>query len=174
MFQAGSTACRYHASRHSVNSSTTSMRLPIRSYRTAIVLRPRPVLQTSRNASSAITAASSTRALHTYRTLAQRFSPLVPPPPSSLPKAQAAKQYKRTRKWLRRIFYLSLFVGAAHLTDRYFLYSSLTRSARTFALGIIVAVDYKIKYVYKSSTSTSAIMLTLYKFPRTPSLRRLN
>lgn len=156
MFPAGGNACRHHAARNGTRSAittTATMRAPIRSYTTSIVSKS-GLLRTCRSQGSGFTviksllvsSSSPTRTFHTPRILAQRFSPLVPPPPSSLPKAQAAKQYKRTRKWLRRLFYLSVLVGGAHLTDRYFLYSSLTRSARTFALAIIVASDYKIKY----------------------------
>lgn len=156
MFPAGGNAYRYHAARNVTRSgvtTTAAIRTPIRSYTTSITSRF-PLLQTCRSQGSGAAATKSLlvsssplpRTFHTSRVLAQRFSPLVPPPPSSLPKAQAAKQYKRTRKWLRRLFYLAVLVGGAHLTDRYFLYSSLTRSARTFALAIIVATDYKIKY----------------------------
>ncbi|KAL8790300.1 MAG: hypothetical protein Q9213_000652 [Squamulea squamosa] len=36
--------------------------------------------------------------------------------------------------------------GVAYEVDKYFLYSSLTRSARTFWLGSLVATDYKINF----------------------------
>jgi len=156
MFPAGGNACRYHAARNSTRSAvhtTAARHSSTRSHTTSVISRSRPSqIYRSQGSGPAVIKPSSvslpspTRFFHTSRLLTQRFSPLVPPPPSSLPKAQAAKQYKRTRKWLRRLFYLSVLVGGAHLTDRYFLYSSLTRSARTFALGIIVALDYKIKY----------------------------
>jgi len=84
----------------------------------------------------------------------QSFSPLIPPNPLNLPKAQPAKHYRRTRKWLRRLLYLSGLLVGAHLVDRQFLHSSLTRSARTFALAIVVAIDYKI------STLSAAIAHT--------------
>ncbi|EFW16236.1 hypothetical protein D8B26_006066 [Coccidioides posadasii str. Silveira] len=76
----------------------------------------------------------------------QQFQPFVPPPPSSLGKPTAAKTYRRTRKWLRRLFYLSLSVGTIYAIDSYFYASCLTRTARTFALGILVALDYKLNF----------------------------
>lgn len=42
--------------------------------------------------------------------------------------------------------YLVLGLGAAYEVDQYFLYASLTRSARTFWLGLVVATDYKINF----------------------------
>lgn len=70
----------------------------------------------------------------------------TPPSPSSLGKAAPAKQYKRLRKWSRRLVYLTLLGGVAYALDQQFYASSLTRSARTFALGLTVALDYKINF----------------------------
>ncbi|KAL4810567.1 ABC1 family-domain-containing protein [Aspergillus unguis] len=70
----------------------------------------------------------------------------VPPSPSSLGKPVAAKSYTRTRKWLRRLFYLSLATGTVYVLDSQFYASSLTRTARTFSLGLLVALDYKINF----------------------------
>ncbi len=83
---------------------------------------------------------------HHSRRQSQRFSPLIPPPPSSLPKATPAKYYRRTRKWLRRLLYLSAFTSSAILLDKQFNASSLTRSFRTFGLGVLVGIDYKINF----------------------------
>lgn len=74
------------------------------------------------------------------------FTPFVPPSPSSLGKAAAAKSYTRTRKWLRRLFYISLTTGVIYVVDRTFYASSLARTSRTFALGLLVAIDYKINF----------------------------
>ncbi|KAL8706912.1 MAG: hypothetical protein Q9201_000072 [Fulgogasparrea decipioides] len=76
----------------------------------------------------------------------QQFKPFVPPSPESLPKAAPSKTYRRTRKWTRRLLYLALGLGIAYEIDHYFLYASLTRSVRTFWLGLIVATDYKINF----------------------------
>ncbi|KAI9829422.1 MAG: hypothetical protein M1819_006359 [Sarea resinae] len=76
----------------------------------------------------------------------QRFQPFVPPPPSSLGKAAPPKTYRRTRKWGRRLVYLTLTSGVIYAIDTQFYASSLTRSARTFATGVLVASDYKINF----------------------------
>ncbi|KAI9749500.1 MAG: hypothetical protein M4579_006845 [Chaenotheca gracillima] len=76
----------------------------------------------------------------------QRFQPFVPPSPSSLGKAAPPKQYPRLRKHGRRLLYLVLGTGVVYGADRQFYASSLTRSARTFALGVVVALDYKINF----------------------------
>ncbi|KAF3026020.1 hypothetical protein E8E15_000718 [Penicillium rubens] len=75
-----------------------------------------------------------------------QFQPFVPPSPSSLGKPKEAKTYKRTIRWLRRIIYVSLATGVAYGIDSQFYASSLTRTARTFSLGILVALDYKINF----------------------------
>ncbi|OQE38302.1 hypothetical protein PENCOP_c008G01743 [Penicillium coprophilum] len=82
---------------------------------------------------------------HRYAHSSQ-FQPFVPPSPSSLGKPTEAKTYKRTLKWLRRIIYVSLATGVAYGIDSQFYASSLTRTARTFSLGIFVALDYKINF----------------------------
>ena len=76
----------------------------------------------------------------------QQFQPFVPPPPSSLGKATPAKTYRRTRRWARRLLYLALGTGVVYGIDRQYYASSITRSARTFGLGLIVALDYKINF----------------------------
>ena len=76
----------------------------------------------------------------------QRFQAFAPPPPSSLPKAAPPKTYRRTRKWTRRLVFLSLGAGILYVVDKQFYASSLTRSARTFGLGLVVAIDYKINF----------------------------
>ncbi|KAJ5671407.1 hypothetical protein N7507_000534 [Penicillium longicatenatum] len=75
-----------------------------------------------------------------------QYQPFVPPSPSSLGKPQAAKTYTRTRKWLRRLFYTSVTAGVIWGIDNQFYASSLTRTARTFSLGLLVALDYKINF----------------------------
>ncbi|KAL3475072.1 ABC1 family-domain-containing protein [Aspergillus californicus] len=74
------------------------------------------------------------------------FQPFIPPSPSSLGKPTPAKTYHRTRKWLRRLFYLSLATGTVYVLDSQFYASSLTRTVRTFSLGLLVAVDYKVNF----------------------------
>lgn len=76
----------------------------------------------------------------------QPLQPFVPPSPSSLPKAAPPKQYRRTRKWTRRLAYVAIGIGIIYGVDNRFYASSITRSARTFSLGLLVAVDYKINF----------------------------
>ncbi|KIV79244.1 hypothetical protein PV11_06813 [Exophiala sideris] len=77
---------------------------------------------------------------------AQFRAAFAPPTPESLGKAVPAKQFKRTRKWLRRLAYLSFFGAAAYVIDKRYYASSLARCTRTFSLGLIVALDYKINF----------------------------
>lgn len=76
----------------------------------------------------------------------RQFQPFVPPSPESLGKAQKAKQYPRTLRWLRRLFYAAAVLGTGYVVDRTFYASSLGRSARTFATGLFVALDYKVNF----------------------------
>lgn len=76
----------------------------------------------------------------------QHFQPLIPPSPSSLGKPTPAKNYRQTRKWVRRLIYLALGTGVLYGVDRQFYESSISRSVRTFALGLVVAIDYKVNF----------------------------
>ncbi|KAK1825767.1 putative abc1 family protein [Podospora conica] len=75
-----------------------------------------------------------------------RFEPLRPPPPSSLGAPRVARSFDRTSKWARRLLILSVLSGTGYLADRYFYASGIARSLRTFGLGILVAVDYKLNF----------------------------
>ena len=76
----------------------------------------------------------------------QRFQSFTPPSPESLGKAAPAKEYRHTIKWGRRLLYISAVVGVFCLIDTQLYASSITRSLRTFGLGILVAVDYKLNF----------------------------
>ncbi|KAF4626689.1 hypothetical protein G7Y89_g11467 [Cudoniella acicularis] len=76
----------------------------------------------------------------------QRFQAFAPPTPESLGKAAPPKQYRRTIKWGRRLFYISTVAGILYLLDTQFYASSITRSLRTFGLGVVVAIDYKLNF----------------------------
>ena len=76
----------------------------------------------------------------------QRFQSFAPPSPESLGKAAPAKQYKRTIKWGSRLLIITGAAGAFYLIDTQFYASSLTRTLRTFGLGIVVAADYKLNF----------------------------
>ncbi|KAI9819290.1 MAG: hypothetical protein M1827_007447 [Pycnora praestabilis] len=75
-----------------------------------------------------------------------QFQPFAPPSPSSLGKAAPAKTYRRTRRWTRRFVYLTIGTAVVYAVDTQFYASSITRSARTFRLGVLVAIDYKINF----------------------------
>jgi aarF domain-containing kinase len=70
----------------------------------------------------------------------------VPPSPESLGKAAPAKQYRKTIKWGRRLLYISVVTGGLYLIDTQLYAASVTRSLRTFALGVVVAADYKLNF----------------------------
>ena len=76
----------------------------------------------------------------------QQYQPFTPPSPGALPRPRPPKTYPRTKRWARRLVYLSIGTGIAYGLDRQFYASSLTRSARTFGLGLLVALDYKINF----------------------------
>jgi aarF domain-containing kinase len=83
---------------------------------------------------------------HVRRYQSGAFEPLKPPSPASLGKPSQPKHYRRTRKWLRRLIILSLASAAIYGVDQYFYDSCLTRSLKTFTVGLITALDYKINF----------------------------
>lgn len=89
----------------------------------------------------------STRSTRSTRSIqTQQFSPFAPPSPASLGRATPPKQYKRTIKWGRRFLWTAGVLGGFYLVDTRFYASSITRSLRTFGLGIFVAMDYKLNF----------------------------
>lgn len=50
------------------------------------------------------------------------------------------------RRWTRRVACLGAALGGIYAIDKLFLSSSLTRTARTFATGVVIASDYKINF----------------------------
>lgn len=76
----------------------------------------------------------------------QQFEPFAPPPPESLQKASPPKQYNRTRKWARRLVYLTIGTAIVYGIDNQFYSSCIARSARTYGVGLVVALDYKINF----------------------------
>jgi aarF domain-containing kinase len=75
-----------------------------------------------------------------------QFEPLRPPSPTSLGAPKTAREFKRTRKWLRRLIVLSSLVGGVYVSDQRFNSAGITRSARTFGNGLWVALDYKLNF----------------------------
>ncbi|CZT04685.1 hypothetical protein WAI453_007741 [Rhynchosporium graminicola] len=76
----------------------------------------------------------------------QRFQSFTPPSPESLGQARPPKLYTRSIKWGRRLLIVTLVGGSLYLIDTQFYASSITRSLRTFGLGIVVALDYKLNF----------------------------
>lgn len=85
-------------------------------------------------------------ATHRKNVHTQQFQPFTPPTLESLPKAAPPKQYRRTRKWTRRLIYSAVSISLLYGVDNIFYSSCLTRSVRTFSLGLFVALDYKINF----------------------------
>ncbi|KAK5106430.1 hypothetical protein LTS08_000549 [Lithohypha guttulata] len=86
--------------------------------------------------------------LHSRRLLSssRHVAAFAPPDPASLGKAQPARQYKKTRKWLRRLLYVGVFTGVVWAADNQFYAAALTRTTRTLATAAWVAADYKINF----------------------------
>lgn len=75
------------------------------------------------------------------------FSPVHgPPSPASLGVPRAARAFRRTTKWTRRLLLLATAGGAVYLADRHLSASGLARSLRTFYTGLRVALDYKVNF----------------------------
>lgn len=74
------------------------------------------------------------------------FQPMRPPSPAELGAPKAAKQYKKGRKWTRRLVWLVAIGGTVYAVDNYVYAAGLTRSTRTFATTLLVALDYKMNF----------------------------
>ncbi|KAI1391924.1 ABC1-domain-containing protein [Hypoxylon trugodes] len=74
------------------------------------------------------------------------FEPLRPPSPSSLGKPKAAREFKRSRKWGRRLLIFSVVTGIVYEIDHHVFASGIGRSLLTFSTGLFVALDYKINF----------------------------
>ena len=74
------------------------------------------------------------------------FEPLRPPSPASLGAPRAARSFRRTRRWTRRLLVLSALLGAGYLLDHELYASGIARSLRTFGTGLLVAADYKLNF----------------------------
>ncbi|KAG7140045.1 ABC1 family protein lscO like [Verticillium longisporum] len=135
-------------------------RRPLSSPRPHIVTS-RCTFAASRRTLSTAAAPSSSRLLRTHlaarqprpstlqtRSASRRsaFQPLAPPSPSSLGAPQAARTYTRSRRLFRRLFLLSATAGALYALDSYLYAAGVTRSARTFGTGLLVALDYKLNF----------------------------
>ncbi|KAI1079670.1 ABC1-domain-containing protein [Whalleya microplaca] len=106
-------------------------RRPLQAYEAAHATRPRTAIRIPN------------RSVQTQST---RFEPLRPPSPSSLGKPKAAREFKRSRKWGRRVLILSALGGSVYLLDRQAFASGIGRSLFTFGTGLFVALDYKLNF----------------------------
>ncbi|KAI9821473.1 MAG: hypothetical protein M1832_003320 [Thelocarpon impressellum] len=104
----------------------------------------------------------------------QHFQPFIPPPPSSLSKPGTPKTYTRLRKYTRRLVYLGLATGTLFALDRQFYASSFARSTRTFGLGLVVALDYKINFRPEPPFAESIAALHARNAERLSDLLRTN
>lgn len=104
----------------------------------------------------------------------QQFQPFAPPNPNTLPKPAPPKTFPRTKKWLRRLFFLALGTRLVYEIDKRYYASSITRSARTFGLGLFVALDYKINFRPVPPLAPSIQALHARNAERLADLLRLN
>lgn len=74
------------------------------------------------------------------------FKPMRPPSPEELGAPRAAKEYKKGRKWTRRLVWLVAMGGTVYAIDNYVYAAGITRSLRTFSTTLLVALDYKINF----------------------------
>ncbi|PFH59455.1 hypothetical protein XA68_12287 [Ophiocordyceps unilateralis] len=74
------------------------------------------------------------------------FQPLRPPSPSELGAPRAARQYGSGRSWAPWLVGACAAGGSVYLVDRNLFGSGLARTLRTFAISLVVAVDYKINF----------------------------
>ncbi|KAI1193024.1 ABC1 family-domain-containing protein [Nemania serpens] len=80
------------------------------------------------------------------QTQSSPFEPLRPPSPTSLGRPQAARQFKRSRRWARRLLIFGAVTGSVYLIDRVAFASGMGRSLYTFGMGLFVALDYKLNF----------------------------
>lgn len=104
--------------------------------------RPLTIISTAPSIRSIPTPPVST----VFRRFQSQFKPARPPSPEALGKPVAAKTYRRTRKWLRRLIRLTLATALVLGLDSYFYDACLTRSLRTFYSGLVIALDYKVNF----------------------------
>ncbi|KAK0877132.1 hypothetical protein LTR87_009058 [Friedmanniomyces endolithicus] len=112
----------------------------------ASVADPRRYLSKATRTSTRSTLAQKPIHTHLLRRYETAFQPLTPPTPSSLGKPSHAKTYRRSGRLLRRLVQLSVLVAAAYGIDNQFFEASITRSFRTFSVGLLIALDYKINF----------------------------
>lgn len=102
------------------------------------------------------------------------FKPMRPPSPEELGAPKAAGEYKRGRKWVRRVAILAATSTVVYLVDRQVYALGLTRSLRTFGTGLLAALDYKINFRPEPWTGGTVKDLHLRNAERLFDLMRAN
>lgn len=74
------------------------------------------------------------------------YQAMRPPSPEELGAPRRAKEYKRGRRWARRLLIISAVGGVIYLGDRQIYASGFGRSLKTFGTGLLVALDYKVNF----------------------------
>ncbi|KAI6775401.1 hypothetical protein HG530_002159 [Fusarium avenaceum] len=74
------------------------------------------------------------------------YQAMRPPSPEELGAPRRAKEYKRGRRWARRLLIISAVGGIIYLGDRQIYASGFGRSLKTFGTGLLVALDYKVNF----------------------------
>ncbi|KAL8296834.1 hypothetical protein RB597_006108 [Gaeumannomyces tritici] len=92
------------------------------------------------------TLAAAARSLQTAPSPGGAFQPLVPPSPASLGRPRTARTYDGARRWGRRLLLAAAILGAGYGLDRRVWASGVSRSLRTYATGLLVALDYKLNF----------------------------
>lgn len=102
------------------------------------------------------------------------FQPLRPPSPEELGAPQAAKQYKKGRKWIRWTAIVLVTGGIIYAADRQIYASGFARTVRTFTTTLLVALDYKINFRPEPVTAGSVPELHARNAERLFDLLRVN
>ncbi|KAF5659767.1 atypical ABC1 ABC1-B kinase [Fusarium circinatum] len=74
------------------------------------------------------------------------FQAMRPPSPEELGAPRRAKEYRRGRRWARRLLLTCILGGTIYLGDRQIYASGFGRSLHTFGTGLLVAFDYKLNF----------------------------
>ncbi|KAJ4308465.1 hypothetical protein N0V84_012081 [Fusarium piperis] len=74
------------------------------------------------------------------------FQAMRPPSPAELGAPKKAKEYRRGRRWARRLLIISTIGGVIYIGDSQIYASGFGRSMRTFGTGLLVALDYKLNF----------------------------
>ena len=102
------------------------------------------------------------------------FQPLRPPSPSELGAPQAAKQYKRGRRWTRWVAITLVGGSVIYVADQQIYASGFLRTLRTFWTTMVVALDYKINFRPEPLTAGSVPELHARSAERLFDLLRAN